>query len=255
MNKVSSKHHWENVWKFSNNKESYNFPPSRIERAKDKLKTFIYNEYYFSPGDKVLEAGCGDGAILFKLIEKYKIEGHGIDISENAKSIATEYMIKTGIKFKYVIGDVQKLPYPQNTFDTVISLGVIEHFLNPDKVMNEMYRVLKTNGHLILMTPNKYSFGILDKKIKILLKVWKFGYQTEYSVNNLEEIANKYGFKVVSRNTELRKTFKNDSISFKLISSIDQILNVFNKNFGFYSYIYLIKEVDINDYKSYQTSI
>ena len=164
-------------------------------------------------------------------------------------------MIKTGIKFKYVIGDVQKLPYPQNTFDTVISLGVIEHFLNPDKVMNEMYRVLKTNGHLILMTPNKYSFGILEKKIKILLKVWKFGYQTEYSVNNLEEIANKYGFKVVSRNTELRKTFKNDSISFKLISSIDQILNVFNKNFGFYSYIYLIKEVDINDYKSYQTSI
>ncbi|MEN2011032.1 class I SAM-dependent methyltransferase [Staphylococcus hominis] len=255
MNKVSSKHHWENVWKFSNNKESYNFPPSRIERAKDTLKTFIYNEYYFSPGDKVLEAGCGDGAILFKLIEKYKIEGHGIDISENAKSIATEYMIKTGIKFKYVIGDVQNSPYPQNTFDTVISLGVIEHFLNPDKVMNEMYRVLKTNGHLILMTPNKYSFGILDKKIKILLKVWKFGYQTEYSVNDLEKIANKYGFKVVSRKTELRKTFKNDSISFKLISSIGQILNVFNKNFGFYSYIYLIKEVDKNDYKSYQTSI
>ena len=95
--------------------------------------------------------------------------------------------------------------------------------------MNEMYRVLKTNGHLILMTPNKYSFGILDKKIKILLKVWKFGYQTEYSVNDLEKIANKYGFKVVSRNTELRKTFKNDSISFKLISSIDQILNVLIK--------------------------
>lgn len=171
MNKVSSKHHWENVWKFSNNKESYNFPPSRIERAKDKLKTFIYNEYYFCPCDKVLEAGCRDRAILFKLIKKYKIEGHGIDISENAKRIATEYMIKTGIKFKYVIGDVQNLPYPQNTFDTVIPLGVIEHFLNPDKVMNEMYRVLKTNGHLILMTPNKYSFGILDKKIKILLKV------------------------------------------------------------------------------------
>ncbi|MEX3458917.1 class I SAM-dependent methyltransferase [Staphylococcus hominis] len=255
MNKVSSKHHWENVWKFSNNKESYNFPPSRIERAKDKLKAFIYNEYYFCPCDKVLEAGCRDRAILFKLIKKYKIEGHGIDISENAKRIATEYMIKTGIKFKYVIGDVQNLPYPQNTFDTVIPLGVIEHFLNPDKVMNEMYRVLKTNGHLILMTPNKYSFGILDKKIKILLKVWKFGYQTEYSVNDLEKIANKYGFKVVSRNTELRKTFKNDSISFKLISSIDQILNVFNKNFGFYSYIYLIKEVDKNDYKSYQTSI
>lgn len=36
------------------NKVSYNFPPSRIERAKDKLKTFIYNEYYFSPGDKVM---------------------------------------------------------------------------------------------------------------------------------------------------------------------------------------------------------
>ena len=138
------------------NKVSYNFPQSRIERAKDKLKTFIYNEYYFSPGDKVLEAGCGDGAILFKLIEKYKIERHGIDISENAKSIATEYMIKTGIKFKYVIGDVQNLPYPQNTFDTVSSLGVIEHFLNPDKVMKEMYRVLKTNGHLIFITQIKY---------------------------------------------------------------------------------------------------
>ena len=53
MNKVSSKHHWENVWKFSNNKESYNFPPSRIERAKDKLKTFIYNEYLYYINGKI----------------------------------------------------------------------------------------------------------------------------------------------------------------------------------------------------------
>jgi uncharacterized membrane protein len=40
---------------------------------------------------------CLSILILFKLIEKYKIERHGIDISENAKSIATEYMIKTGL--------------------------------------------------------------------------------------------------------------------------------------------------------------
>ena len=56
------------------NKVSYNFPPSRIERAKDKLKTFIYNEYYFSPGDKVLEAGCGMGPSYSNLLRNIKLK-------------------------------------------------------------------------------------------------------------------------------------------------------------------------------------
>ncbi len=107
--------------------------------------------------------------------------------------------------------------------------------------MKEMYRVLKPNGIVILMTPNRLSFGRIDRLIKEAIKKWKFGYQTEYTTRQLIQLSEKSGFKIVESFVSLRHSNPNDSISFKIISRVDQFFNIFSKNVGFYSYSVITK--------------
>lgn len=54
-----------------------------------------------------------------------------------------------------VVGDLLKVPFPNDTFDIVFSTEVIEHTPNPRQAVRELYRVLKPSGRLALSTPNK----------------------------------------------------------------------------------------------------
>lgn len=143
--------------------------------------------------------------------------------------------------FQYDLGDVLRLPYEDNSFDKIISLGVIEHFRDNLIIMKEMYRVLKPNGIVVLMTPNRYSFGRIDRLVKEVMKTWKFGYQTEYTTQQLTQLSEKSGFKIVESFVSLRHSNPNDSMSFKIISRVDQFVNIIFKNVGFYSYNVITK--------------
>ncbi|MBF6625027.1 class I SAM-dependent methyltransferase [Aerococcaceae bacterium zg-BR9] len=238
---LSTESHWNEVWQFHESKEEYNNIYSRSERAKNIIAYFIEKGVFFGSNTKVLEAGCGDGAILFELLQLFKIEGHGIDFSAVALDTARKNMALNNKYFNLELSDVRNLPYENDYFDRILSLGVIEHFESPTESLKEMYRTLAPGGILILMTPNKYSFGKIDRIVKMIFKKWKFGYQTEYSDSNLEHLSKKIGFHCFYKETVLRKPLASDSRSFKLISRVDQILNVFNKNIGFYSYVFLTK--------------
>lgn len=239
--KKSTNQDWNFVWAEKNGKESYNHEGSRNERANNKLAYFLESGINFREKDRILEAGCGDGAILFSIMSHFKVEGYGIDFSETAKAIAFKKMRETEMCFDYQLGDVSNLPYSDNFFDTVISLGVIEHFTNPKNAMDEMFRVVKNKGQVVLMTPNSFSFGFIDRVLKVFFRKWTFGYQREYTTQQLRSIAEEAGFTVVKEEVVLRKSLKSDSLSFKIISRLDQILNVFNKRCGFYSYVFLTK--------------
>jgi ubiquinone/menaquinone biosynthesis C-methylase UbiE len=134
------------------------------------------------------------------------------------------------------------LPYDSNSFDKIISLGVIEHFKDPSQSIKEMYRVLKPGGNLILMTPNKLSLGVIDRRIKESLDRWPFGYQTEYAPNQLQKLLENYNFGINKTIGQLRRRLEKDNRSFKLISFSDQFLNLFNKHWGFYSYVFATKD-------------
>jgi len=55
--------------------------------------------------------------------------------------------------------DKDMLPYKSNTFDEVFCKGVIEHLRNPGKLIEEMKRVLKKNGKLVIVTDNAHFLG------------------------------------------------------------------------------------------------
>lgn len=232
---------WNQVWAQTNRPGSYSFFESRMERAMDKIGYFIQSGVIFRSGEKVLEAGCGDGLILIGLLRLFKIQGFGVDFSENAKIQAEILMQRENSFFNFDIANVKSMNYPDNHFDKVISLGVIEHFENPTDSINELYRVLKPGGQAIIMTPNKLSFGVFDRKIKELLKLWPFGYQTEFSPRTLSKKLALSGFDIIKKESLLRRRLPHDNFTFKLIGCLDKIMNLIIMDWGFYSYVFATK--------------
>ena len=115
---------------------------------------------------KILDIGCGHGHLL-KYLSGRGAKTYGVDISDVALKVAGHNSPKS----KLVTGEGGKLPFNDNFFDYIICIETAEHFLNIQKAFNEMYRVIKKGGVLILSNPNYFNTaGIL----KLLLEKFNF---------------------------------------------------------------------------------
>ncbi len=85
---------------------------------------------------KVLEVGAGQGD-LQEVVADYT----GLDISPSVKRFFTK---------PFVLGSATALPFPDNSFDAIWSIWVLEHIPNPEQALREMRRVLKNGGYLYL---------------------------------------------------------------------------------------------------------
>lgn len=98
--------------------------------------------------DQVLDMGCGEGTRL-NFVAKGK-KGYGIDISPKAISLAK----RKYPKFNFTIGDLEHLPYKNESFDLVYCAFVLEHLDNPERVIKEGIRVLRESGKFLIVAPN-----------------------------------------------------------------------------------------------------
>jgi len=102
---------------------------------------------------RVLDVGCFDGFVGERLIKNGN-EVCGLDISEPAVKKAQERGIKA-----QVANVEEPWPFAEQQFDVVFAGEIIEHLFDTDKFLQQAKRVLKTNGFLILTTPNLASLG------------------------------------------------------------------------------------------------
>lgn len=104
---------------------------------------------HLSKEHRILEAGCGMGRWVFYLRERgYNVAG--IDASRQAVDFAKQYDPAVDIH----VADVLQTGYEDASFDAVISLGVMEHFLEgPQQVLAETRRILSKNGLLFVTIP------------------------------------------------------------------------------------------------------
>ena len=232
---------WDLVWKNNQEKSSYSLNEWRDERADDKVGYFIQSGLVFKPWEKILDAGCGHASLLFALKDHYNVSTIGADFSEEALVNARKNSIRKGYPLESYKADTRDLPFENSSLDKIFSLGVVEHLTNPSEAINELARCLKTNGILVLMTPNKFSFGRIDRLIKKSLGLWKFGHQDEFSLRELSIMIEKSGLKIIKTDVHRRKKFKNDSLAFKFIFIFDSIVGAFFQEWGFYSYVYSTK--------------
>lgn len=100
-------------------------------------------------GEKVLEVGCNRGSIV-KRLQELGVDAHGVDINPAA--------IADGLTDNLSVMDATNLAFPDNSFDKAYSLHTIEHIPDLRKALDEMERVLKPNGLLVLTYPIEPSF-------------------------------------------------------------------------------------------------
>jgi ubiquinone/menaquinone biosynthesis C-methylase UbiE len=93
--------------------------------------------------DSVLEIGCGEGLLLAELAGNEK---YGIDPSLQALLRA-----RRRSSARYAVAQAEELPFPDESFDVVVSVGVMEHFQNVDAATAEIRRVLKHGARYVAL--------------------------------------------------------------------------------------------------------
>jgi dTDP-4-dehydrorhamnose reductase len=107
---------------------------------------------------KLLDFGCGSG-IFVEELEKAGFDAHGVDISDEA----VRFGALQGIKNLSVI-DSHKINFPDNTFDVVLSMDVLEHLEDEEWALKEIERILKPNGIFVVMVPAyMFLWGVQDE--------------------------------------------------------------------------------------------
>ncbi len=113
--------------------------------------------YSSARGLKVLDVGCGNGYVLFQYARN-GAEVTGVDLTATAIDLCRKRFALNGLTGRFVQIDGEHLPYPDDCFDIVCSMGVLHHISNPQPTVDEIYRVLKPGGRLIAMLYHRYSW-------------------------------------------------------------------------------------------------
>lgn len=152
---INSKVYWDYVYSTSAKQQEYWSSTNRFPEAVN----------YIKDGDKVIDLGCGVGALHRLILEKYKkCELWGVDISEKAIVINKEYN-PSGHYLQGYIGGLKDIP--ENYFDVVFSGEIIEHLDDPSILFTDAYRILNKGGKIIITTPQ-------DNHIESPEHVWYF---------------------------------------------------------------------------------
>lgn len=107
---------------------------------------------YVSRASNIIDIGCGDG-VNIEMIWHHRGNFWGVDISEKAISLAKE-RLKGKNNTHFMVGNIEKLNFPSETFDLVYIAYTLEHLDYPEIVIKEMIRLTKKNGYLIFVSPN-----------------------------------------------------------------------------------------------------
>ena len=139
-------------------------------------------------GNRILEVSFGSGYLMTQYAsDNYEI--YGIDYNEKMVEITANKMKKINIEAQLTQGNVEKLPYPDSTFDTVINTMAFTGYPNGEKAMSELKRVLKKDGSLLLVDfdypKNRNRFGYM------IVRLWeKFG----DIIKDINSILTEYNF-------------------------------------------------------------
>jgi glycosyltransferase involved in cell wall biosynthesis/ubiquinone/menaquinone biosynthesis C-methylase UbiE len=120
---------------------------------------------------RLLDIGCGSGDSFSAIKASANWTIDGIDISHEMVKEAIQVYPDISVQ----VANATSLPFPDGTFQAVVSLGTLEYITEYKQVLNEAYRVLTPQGHLIVSIPNKQSiFRRLRRLENIIMMPLKF---------------------------------------------------------------------------------
>jgi len=143
----------ENSVEYSKNLDEGYSKFAKIYDAAVKLlpfwKTWIKTVIPHIEGSRVLEASFGTGYLMMQYAEKY--ETYGIDYNTKMVETSRKNLSRKDIKATLQQANVERLPFPDNHFDTIINTMAFTGYPNGKQAMFEFHRVLKNNGKLLIV--------------------------------------------------------------------------------------------------------
>lgn len=156
-------------------KKLVNLPQKKYWGLRRLLRKYDWDRYAIAeqlihPGKKILDIGCGEGYMLLRLKDKFD-ELSGLDVApsrlKEAEINIKEIDPSMGAKFKFMEGNADDpLPFPNEFFNVITCIAVIEHVYDIFSLVKEIHRVLKPDGYVIAEVPN---IAYLKHRISLLL--------------------------------------------------------------------------------------
>lgn len=185
---------WDNHWK---------------TKYKNKNISEIYHEFYYKISEflplmknkSVLEVGSGTGRIPFSLKKNNEFDLTLLDYSKDVLNLSKKLAKKMDIKgVNFVRGDCLNLPFKNNIFDFVFSIGLNEHFygLERQKVFDEMARVCKKGKYVLVITPHLSSMPLQFYLFLTRFVGSQKGYEKDFTINEMTNKMKKAGLSIVN---------------------------------------------------------
>jgi ubiquinone/menaquinone biosynthesis C-methylase UbiE len=147
------------------------------------------HEYAAYTGKRVLDVGSGNGYVL----SRYAAAGaqaHGVDLTEVAINLCRRRFELMKLAGRFLVGSAESLPFDDESFDCVCSMGVLHHTPDTPRALGEIFRVLRPGGRVILMFYHRNS---LQYRVKFRLRKWLGGMSIQESINRVDGLGNPKG--------------------------------------------------------------
>jgi SAM-dependent methyltransferase len=165
---------WEKYWTKKRVKITIN-----KKRIMNILESYVHG--------RILDAGCGSGFFSKFFLEK-GCEVFALDYSKQALLMTR----RLDQKINLIEASVFNTPFKNETFDFIFSDGLLEHYKNPEKILLEFKRIVKTGGIILTFVPNKYSYWIFFKPLKLRgIKEYRF------NLNEIISLHKNLGLRIV----------------------------------------------------------
>ncbi len=148
-------------------------------------------------GKRVLEVGAGTGRDAVALVQA-GAEVLTLDYVAGSLGLTRKAATQAGVQVAPVCGNGELMPFAEGTFDVVFHQGLLEHFPDPLPLLRENIRVLKPGGTLVIDVPQTFHYYTLGKKVLIALDRWFAGWETQFTIGQLERLVRREGL-VVTR--------------------------------------------------------
>jgi ubiquinone/menaquinone biosynthesis C-methylase UbiE len=196
-------------------------------RRMDEMKKYAQEvSGHLEDGASVLEVAPGPGYLSIELAKVGSYRISAIDISRDFVEIARRNAGEAGVEINFQEGNVANIPFPDASFDFVVCTAAFKNFRDPLGALNQMYRVLKPEGTVLIVDMNR---NVSSKTIN--------EFTESIGVKGAEALFMKSTFKFFLRNGAYTQDDFSRLISKTLFKNCDI------KDDGMVLYVYLRKKV------------